>query len=312
MQSIHNFREITRDIIWPPHPNYTEEEYPRLDGKVYLVTGASSGIGFETAKLLVSQGAKVYITGRTPAKITAALEALRELGQAEYLDIQNENLGTVRTGVVKLLKSETRLDGLVHNAGINYRGQNFVEPYNVLDIIVINVLAAQLIQQLLIDLLVKTPDSRVIWLTSAIHYHSPADGGIAWDDMNTYDSGGYLGKGNGMYGQTKAMNIYQAVQWGKRYPSVVSVAVHPGTIVSDIRRSNWWRNLVLGSLSQPTIWGAYQVCQLLIGPNVTTADNGNYYVPFGLSVAPREDVEAGAKGANGEKFWKWANTIIDQ
>lgn len=310
MEYFANLRELTRDLVWPAHPDYTEGDYPDLHGKVYIVTGASAGIGFESAKLLSKQGAKVYITGRTPEKVEQALAELNSLGEAYLLPIHHEDLSSVGPAIKEFLAKEKRLDGIVHNAGINYRGQNILEPHGLLDIIVINVLSGQLIQTLLKNIIATTPGSRTLWISSAIHYHSPPNGGIDFSNMNVYDSGSYLGQGNGMYGQTKAMNIYQAVQWGKKLPSGVSVAVHPGTVTSDIRRHNKWRGLVLGSISKPTIWGAYQILKVLLHPSVTPADNGSYYIPFAAKARVRPDVRAGAEGDNGDKFWNWISEQI--
>lgn len=310
MEFLSDLRELTRDVVWPPRPAFTKADYPDLHGKVYIVTGASSGIGLASAKLLSEQGARVYITGRTPVKVKRALDELNSIGEAYLLPIHHEDLSTVSPAIKEFLAKEKRLDGIVHNAGINYRGQNILQPYGLLDIIVINVLSGQLIQTLLKDILVTTPDSRTLWISSAIHYHSPPNGGIDFANMNVYDWGSFLGQGNGMYGQTKAMNIYQAVQWGKRFPDGVSVAVHPGAVVSDIRRHDQWRRLVIGLISKPTIWGAYQILEVLLDPSVSSADNGAYYIPFGVKARVRSDVRDGAEGANGDKFWDWISEKI--
>jgi len=314
MEYLASLRELTRDVFWLPTPEYTENDYPDLTGKVYVVTGGSSGIGFESAKLLLSKGARVYITGRTPAKIEHALTELGKIGDVRLLGVHSDDLATVAPAVQDLCSKETKLHGVLHNAGTNYRGQNVLEPYGLLDIIVINVFAAQLLQKLLLPLLEATPGSRTVWVTSSIHYYAPPQGIVYTNgfssSMNDFDGGGYLGKGNGMYGQTKAMNIFQAVQFGKRFPNVVSVAVHPGAITSDIRRYNSWRGLVLGSISRPTVMGAYAVLEPMLNPKVTTENNGAYYIPFGQEGRVRPDVRAAAEGERGNEFWDWINGKI--
>jgi NADP-dependent 3-hydroxy acid dehydrogenase YdfG len=50
--------------FFPPRPNFTSENLPDQQGKVFLITGGTSGIGFELAKILYRHGGKVYITAR--------------------------------------------------------------------------------------------------------------------------------------------------------------------------------------------------------------------------------------------------------
>ncbi|PWY92674.1 hypothetical protein BO70DRAFT_425346 [Aspergillus heteromorphus CBS 117.55] len=57
--------------FFPPHPTFTPKDVPHLSGKVVLITGAASGIGFELAKMLYRKGAKVYIAGRSEANAQA-------------------------------------------------------------------------------------------------------------------------------------------------------------------------------------------------------------------------------------------------
>ena len=85
--------------------------------KVVLITGASSGIGFETAKRLAVQGHKVYGAARR----TDRLEALRKFGATPLrMDITEES--SIKTAVDEILKAEGRIDVLVNNAGYGYFG----------------------------------------------------------------------------------------------------------------------------------------------------------------------------------------------
>ena len=63
---------------WPPKPTWSVSEIPDLSGKIMIVTGANTGIGYETAKALLVKNAKVYLGCRSEAKALAAIAKLKE------------------------------------------------------------------------------------------------------------------------------------------------------------------------------------------------------------------------------------------
>lgn len=313
MEYLSDVKELTRDVWSTAKPR--EIDPSDLKGRVYIVTGGSSGIGFEAARYLIQAGAKVYITGGTPANITRAVDELSNVKQGEVhvLPLNNLDLSSIKPAVTQFLQQESRLDGILHNAGINYRGQNYTKD-GLLDIIQVNVVAPWLLQKLLDSLLIQTGSSRIVWVTSAIHFYSPPCGGIDWENMSSFDSGGYLGAGNGMYGQTKAMNIYEAVLWAKHHKDtdVISVSAHPGTIVSDIRRVNRWRKFVMELWARPTTYGALAELDVLLSKDIRASDNGAYFIPFAQHGHVRNDVWEAANGPRGDKFLGWITEITDK
>jgi len=111
--------------IFPPSPTFTEANLPSLAGKVYIVTGAASGVGFELAKILYAAGGTVYIGARSVSRCTGAVEKIKaQVGKAktpgrlENLVIDLADLKTVKKAIEEFLQKETRLDALVHNAGV--------------------------------------------------------------------------------------------------------------------------------------------------------------------------------------------------
>lgn len=111
--------------LFPPAPTFTDKDLPSLAGKVYIITGAASGLGFELAKILYSAGGTVYIAARSKARCERAIENIkakmigrRTRGELKLMVIDLADLGTVKGAVEKFLDQETRLDVLVNNAGV--------------------------------------------------------------------------------------------------------------------------------------------------------------------------------------------------
>jgi len=109
---------------FPPAPTLTEKNLPSLTGKVALITGATSGIGFELARLLYAGGANVHFTGRSRPKIEAALKRLKSTqrhggsGTVTGWPLDLSDLPTIRTSLEPFLSSIQRLDLVFHNAGV--------------------------------------------------------------------------------------------------------------------------------------------------------------------------------------------------
>jgi retinol dehydrogenase-12 len=111
---------------WPP--KFTDKDLPSLAGKVYIVTGAASGIGYELTKILYLKGATVYIAARSQARCDGAVEQLlsetksisgdENTGTLGTMVVDLSDLKTIRPGVESFLKKESRLDVLVQNAAV--------------------------------------------------------------------------------------------------------------------------------------------------------------------------------------------------
>lgn len=117
--------------VFPPSPKFTDKDLPSLAGKVFLVTGAASGVGLELAKMLYVAGGTIYIGARSSARcegaITRIQKEVEELptktkstpkGTLEALVIDLADLASVRSAALEFLAKEERLDVLVHNAAV--------------------------------------------------------------------------------------------------------------------------------------------------------------------------------------------------
>lgn len=92
-----------------------------LQGKTAIVTGANTGIGYETALDLFQKGAKVYVACRNEEKAMNAIARMKaegETGELIFGHLDLASLGSVKTFAEKFLATESRLDLLINNAGI--------------------------------------------------------------------------------------------------------------------------------------------------------------------------------------------------
>lgn len=103
-------------------PRWTIDDAPVLTGSTALVTGATSGLGLETAKALASRGARVLVAGRHPGRtddaVAAADAVAAQGGSAEPLALQLASLASVRQAVAEVGDRVESLDVLVNNAGV--------------------------------------------------------------------------------------------------------------------------------------------------------------------------------------------------
>lgn len=108
---------------FPPKPTFTEQQLQDLSGKVVIVTGGYSGVGYQLSKLLYAKNAVVYIAGRREDVGQEAIASLKAAdpdskGRLEFLQLDLADLSTIKASANAFLEKETRLDVLWNNAGI--------------------------------------------------------------------------------------------------------------------------------------------------------------------------------------------------
>ena len=111
------------DQLFPPNPVFTEKNAGDQGGRVFLVTGSNSGVGLELAKLLYGLNGTVYVASRSAEKVRAAIETIKaqvttKTGRLEALQLNLADLPSIGRSAGEFLRRETRLDVLVHNAGL--------------------------------------------------------------------------------------------------------------------------------------------------------------------------------------------------
>ncbi len=112
-----------RSALFPPAPTFTEKDLPSLSGRVIIITGAAGGVGFELSKTLYAKGGIVYIAARSEQRAMDAVSKIKteipkSTGTLMSMVIDLADLTTIKPAVEAFLKQESRLDVLIHNAGI--------------------------------------------------------------------------------------------------------------------------------------------------------------------------------------------------
>lgn len=308
-------RELIPELLYFPSITYDDKDYPDLTGKVYIVTGASSGLGLFSARELLLKGATVYLFAKTKSKLDAAIESLIEKDgiakdRVHGVLIDYADLTSIKPALTVFLEAETRLDGIIHNAGMNNSDVTAKTSQNHRLLFGVNALAPFVVQEFLNNIIIKTAATapknsvRIVWVASSAHWLSPNEGGINLDDIE--NANGAKGSMND-YGTSKTWNIYEAALWAKKHADsgVVSVSVHPGMIGTDIGRNmSSFRQKLFSKVSNPLYKGGFTVLYPFLNPSVTTEDNGSYYKPFGVKGYVRSDIQEGINSEKGEKAYE--------
>lgn len=207
-----------------------------VSNKTYIVTGATSGIGYATAEALVKNGASVIGVGRSPERCRQAEQRLRSLNPDVRVDYLLANLSVqsevnhLADEIYKLLDSQGRsaLDGLVNDAG-TFTYWFTLTPDGVEMQWAVNHLAAFLLTRRLLPLLQEAPTARVVTVSSGSHFN----GRINWKDPQLRR--GY----NGLraYENTKLANVLFTLELNRRLGAgspVRAFAADPGLVNTDI------------------------------------------------------------------------------
>ncbi len=204
-----------------------------LRGLAAVVTGATTGLGAETARTFASAGARVVICGRSMEKCEASAAAILESVPEADLDVESFDLAdltTVRAGAERILARYEALHLLINNAGVMFTpegrtAQGFETQFGT------NHLGHFVLTNLLLRALRAGGPSRIVNLSSGGHALSD----VIWDDPN-YEQRPY--DKFEAYGQSKTANVLFTVELDRRlHPvGIRANAVHPGMIMTDLAR----------------------------------------------------------------------------
>lgn len=256
---------------------WTTQNIPSQEGRVAIVTGANSGIGYETTKALAAKGATVVMACRNLKKAnTAAAKIRSEVPGARLtvMPLDLADLESVRAFAEAFKKEHDKLDLLINNAGIMI--PPFTKTQDGFEVqFGANHLGHFALTGLLLPLLEQTPGARIVTVSSGAHRMGRID------FENLQSEKGY--KPWAAYGQSKLANLLFTMQLNTRLEQTradaFAVAAHPGYTATNLQGDALWARVVNPLVGQTPAMGALPTLRAATDPNAKPND---YYGPDGI------------------------------
>jgi NAD(P)-dependent dehydrogenase (short-subunit alcohol dehydrogenase family) len=256
---------------------WSTADIPDQTGRTAVITGANTGLGYETAAALAARGARVVLAVRNLDKGKAAADLIAARNQGADVSVQEldlTSLDSVRDAAETLRTGLDRIDLLVNNAGVMMTPKGTTSDGFELQLGT-NHFGHFAFTGLLLDRLLETPGSRVVTVSSIGHRF----GRIDFDDLGA--DRGYSRVG--AYGRSKLANLLFTYELQRRLTgtATAALAAHPGGSSSELSR-NLPRvvQLLFRPLEQSTAMGALPT---LRAATDTGALGGQYFGPGGFA-----------------------------
>ena len=256
--------------------NWSAENIPDLTGKVAIVTGANSGIGYEMARALARKQATVILACRNQDKGEAAVRQIAQeypAAKAELMPLDLSDLAAVRRFADEFAQHYQRLDLLINNAGImeipfGKTADGFELQFGT------NHLGHFALTGLLLDLSLQTPQARIVTVSSIMHRF----GRIDFDNLN----GEKHYSRSGAYAQSKLANLLFTYELHRRLEGAgvdaVAIAAHPGWTATNLQSHSLMYQTLNPLMGQKPPMGALPALYAATAPDVR---GGDYYGPRG-------------------------------
>lgn len=257
---------------------WTVNNIPDQKGRVTIVTGSSSGIGYESARALANKDAKVIIAVRNLGKGKQALEKIKSQNpnaDVTVIHLDLADLSSIKKFGDDYKKQFSRLDLLINNAGV------MIPPYSkTKDGFELqfgtNHLGHFALTALIFDLINKTPNSRIVNVSSSAHKY----GNLNFDDLN-WEKRKY--KSWNAYGDSKISNLYFTYELKSRleqnHSNVKVTAAHPGWTATDLQRNSGLFEFLNRFFAMKPEKGALPTLRAAFDEN---AKSGDFFGPDGF------------------------------
>ncbi|MGW8317485.1 MAG: oxidoreductase [Bacteroidales bacterium] len=276
-------------------------QVPDLTGKVVIVTGGNTGIGFQAASQMAGKGAETILACRNETKARSALRHIkRKMPEAkvlyEHLDLAS--LSSIRRFADRFMERFSRLDILLNNAGI------ILKPYRTTEDgfesqIGINHLGHFALTGLLMERIAGTDGARVVNVSSRIYRKGKLD-----FENFLYRSGDGFTR-VGAYSRSKLANLLFTYELDRRFRSAnlnaKAAAAHPGYSYTDFGRAGLFRVLkvifypLVITVTQNAARGALSSLRASVDPAV---EGGDFYGPGGIWEIKGYPVRINSNGAS--------------
>lgn len=277
----------------------------RMDGRVCVLTGATSGVGYHAAKRLAEGGAQLVLVCRNTAKAAQVKDELEGKFQTRIrlLKADFSKLAEVREASKVILDEYSRIDVLINNAGIHNTRRILAEDGSEF-VFTVNHLASFLFTRLLLPRILESAPARIIQVNSQGHRF----GGLDLNDLN-WEKRRYRGLQG--YGASKVAQLLTVWEMADRLKDtgVTINAMHPGGVRTNIGMNNglfyqWYqRFLIWPSLKDPRISGE-AIYYLAAAPEMT-AISGRF---FNLTIDEKPATHALDRSL-GKRVWQISNTL---
>lgn len=309
--------------FFPPRPRWSLTEIPDLSGRVIVVTGGNSGIGYETVLEVLRHGAKVYLATRSKERADKAIAKLKGQpgisGTVEFLPLDLADLRSIKAFAKEISAREQRIDVLFDNAGVMMYDNSRATKHGYEPHLGINALGTHYLTKLLIPLLQAAgaahPDfpARVVVTSSYMHLMTIPKGFDPEDPTGEKVSLSVgMSRSIQCYSISKFCNILTARKFEREYggQNISFTAVHPGAIRTNIMSDaqglmSFMKDYVTRFIQITPAQGAYTQLYAAFAPGGLSG--GAYFVPYGRICAT---LPAAYDTAVQDAFAKWADEQV--
>ncbi|RDW86986.1 uncharacterized protein DSM5745_03628 [Aspergillus mulundensis] len=296
-------------------PALTEANVGDQSGKVFIVTGATSGYGLLLSTFLYQNNGTVYLAARNATKTASVIADLKSRfptskGKLDSIPLNLSDLSTIKASAAEFLSKESQLHVLFNNAGVMFppAGSTTNQGYELQ--LGTNNVGPHLFTKLLYPTLVETAKTaprasvRVVWVSSDA---------AGWAPKPAIDFGNldYRRAENDRvkYGRSKAGTVMQAVELARRARAegsgVLSISLDPGIANTGLQRDmgRFMAAAVKLIANKPEVGAYTQLFAGLSGDITPEVCEKEWVVPPGKIGCPRRDLFTDLETAR--KWWEW-------
>ncbi|OAQ32836.1 NAD(P)-binding protein [Linnemannia elongata AG-77] len=302
-----SFNSLTQFAWWKTYltpKRYSHNKIPDLTGKVAIVTGANSGLGYATTVALAANGARVFLACRSRERAQEAIENARAeikakypkapTPQLEFLELDLNDMTKSSQAAQEFLKKGLPLHILVNNSGI-MNCPYALSADGIETQFAVNHMGHFVFTMGLLDRIKESQPSRIVILSSLAHEMTPKHmNGIDFDTINDETKSGNWDR----YARSKLANVLFGKALARRLANEkvwVNVA-HPGYVATNLSRStkDVWGNfadkvfrMVTKIAAMSPRVGALTQLYLATSPEIESKDiRGRYFIPIANEIKP--------------------------